>query len=125
MLEADIQAGIDGASSAARLVGGAHVLVGLLLIGLAVPLILQRVGMNPLYGVRLRQAFVSEANWYAINRYGGWWLAAAGALVLLVGALVLWRPPVATGPVLLAALAPAAIVLATLVPVVLYARRQR
>jgi hypothetical protein len=124
-LEASLQTAVSEASSAARLVGGAHVSVGLLLIGLAVPLILQRVAMNRLYGVRVREAFASEHNWYAINRIGGWWLAGAGAGILVLGALVLGRPPASHAALLVLALAPVVIVLLTLVPVLSYARKLR
>ena len=48
-----------------------HLAMGLVMIGLSVPLILRWVPMNRVYGVRIRKAFVSESNWYAINAYGG------------------------------------------------------
>jgi uncharacterized membrane protein len=58
-----------------------HAGIGLLLAATSVPLILGKVPMNHAYGIRIRRAFVSEANWRAVNRFGG--------VVLLVMGLVL------------------------------------
>lgn len=52
--------------------------VGLLLVGLSVPLTKRSIRMNQLYGVRTYEAFKSEENWYAINHYGGKQLLGAG-----------------------------------------------
>lgn len=52
---------------------------------LALPLVLRKVPMNRLYGIRVPQAFVSDRNWYAINAYGGRWLLAMGLLLIGVG----------------------------------------
>ncbi len=68
-----------------------HVVVGLLVIALSVPLARNKVKMNPWYGIRIPEAFKSEERWYEINRYGGrlmlWWglcivIVAAFGLVL-------------------------------------------
>lgn len=107
----------------ARFVGLSDLFTGLLLIGLAVPLIRRQVKMNRWYGVRIPKAYVSEANWYALNEVGGRWLAGAGVLLTLVGGAVLLWPPTTEGGVLLAALAPAPLVLFTLLPVLRFARR--
>lgn len=48
-----------------------HAGMGALLAVLSVPLILGKVPMNHGYGIRIRKAFVSEANWFAVNRFGG------------------------------------------------------
>ena len=45
--------------------------VGLLLIGISIPLIKRSIQMNQYYGVRTPEAFKSEENWYEINSYGG------------------------------------------------------
>lgn len=107
----------------ATFIGVSHALVGLLLIALAIPLILRRIGMNSWYGVRVQKAFQSEANWYAINHMGGRWLAAAGVVVFLVGVFVVLRPPTSDAMVVLLSLAPVLVVLLTLIPVLRYARR--
>jgi uncharacterized membrane protein len=97
--------------------------VGLLVIGLSVPLILRRVSMNPLYGVRIPKAFESEANWYAINAYGGRVLAVAGAALVVFGLCVVAFPPASVTAISVVSLAPVPIVLLTLIPIFRYARR--
>ena len=41
-----------------------------LILALSIPLFLGKVPMNHFYGVRFRQSFKSDQNWYEINRYG-------------------------------------------------------
>jgi hypothetical protein len=53
------------AKTAVTLIG-----LGLILIAVSVPLLLGKVKMNSVYGFRMRKAFESEENWYAINSYG-------------------------------------------------------
>jgi uncharacterized membrane protein len=107
----------------ARIPGLVDCSAGLAIIGLSVPLVLKRVGMNPLYGVRIPKAFESEAHWYAINAFGGRVLAVAGVAILLVGAIALLRPPTSEATLVLVALAPVSILVLTLVPIWRYARR--
>jgi hypothetical protein len=107
----------------AGFVGLSDLLTGLLLIGLAVPLVRRRVPMNRWYGVRVRKAYVSDSNWYAINEVGGRWLAAAGAVLALIGGAVLLWPPKTVAGLLIASLAPAPLVLFILIPVLRFARR--
>ena len=64
-----------------------HLGMGAVAILLALPLILRKVPMNRVYGIRIPQAFVSDRNWYAINAYGGRWLLGMGGLLIVVGAL--------------------------------------
>jgi hypothetical protein len=54
---------------------------------LSLPLVLRKIPMNRIYGIRVPLAFVSERNWYAINAYGGKWLFAVGLLLLAFGFL--------------------------------------
>lgn len=49
----------------------ANIACGVLFILVGIPLAAQKVPMNGVYGFRLSQAFESDENWYAINRYGG------------------------------------------------------
>lgn len=68
-----------------------HFFASAVAIAAALPLALDRVKMNSWYGVRLPEAFVSDAHWSRLNRFGGrlllaWGLAigvtaAAGAFV--------------------------------------------
>jgi hypothetical protein len=64
-----------------------HVGLGLVISAVSMPLIMRRVPMNHLYGVRLRKAFISERNWYELNAYGGKWLLAFGVFLVLFGFL--------------------------------------
>jgi uncharacterized membrane protein len=96
---------------------------GLLLIGLSVPLILKRVSMNPLYGIRIAKAYESEANWYAINSYGGRVLAIVGAAVFLLGLCLFAYPPTSTLAASLVSFAPVLLVLLAVVPIMRFARR--
>jgi hypothetical protein len=51
---------------------------GLLLAGLAVPLILGKIPPNGLYGFRVKKTMENPEIWYPVNTYSGKWLLAAG-----------------------------------------------
>lgn len=55
------------------------------LAGLGIPLILRKVPMNHFYGVRFRQSFQTEKNWYEINAIGGRLLLLWSLPILLLG----------------------------------------
>ena len=63
--------------------------MGVLLIGISIPLSLRRVKPNIFSGVRLPAAMADESVWYDINALGGRHMAIIGAvyLVLLTVAL--------------------------------------
>ncbi len=48
-----------------------HIYIGLLIALFAIPLIMRKIPMNHLYGIRIRKAFISNRNWYELNAYGG------------------------------------------------------
>ncbi len=60
-----------------------HAGIGAATLLMSIPLILRRIPMNRVYGIRTRKAFASEGNWYALNSFGGWMFAAFGAFLLL------------------------------------------
>lgn len=62
-----------------------HLGMGCAAIMLSLPLILRKIPMNRVCGIRVRQAFASERNWYAINAYGGKWLLALGLQLIACG----------------------------------------
>lgn len=64
----------------------------LLLIVLSVPLAKRKIKMNYFYGVRIRQAFESEENWFTINEYGGKQLITWSMPMFLVGVICLLVP---------------------------------
>jgi uncharacterized membrane protein len=59
--------------------------LGVLLIAASIPLALRMVPMNPVYGVRVPEAYASESNWYAINAFGGRLLTGLGAILVVSG----------------------------------------
>ena len=61
---------------------------GLLLAGIAVPMILKVIPPNPFYGFRVPKTMNNPEIWYEINTYSGWWLFAAGLLEALSAAAV-------------------------------------
>jgi uncharacterized membrane protein len=59
---------------------------GLLMAGLAVPMILRIIPPNPFYGFRLPKTMKNPEIWYEINAYSGRWLFAVGLGVALSAA---------------------------------------
>lgn len=109
--------------SPARLVGVTFFLTGLVIIGISIPLIFRRIPMNHFYGVRLPRAFESDANWYAINTYGGRILVAAGGAICLLGIGTWLISPSSSTTITALSVAPVVIMLLTLWPVMRFARR--
>ena len=70
----------------------ANIFVGVLVIGLHIPLLQDKVKMNSLYGMRFKQSFASEENWYAINRYGARLMIRWGIVILVVGLATFFIP---------------------------------
>jgi uncharacterized membrane protein len=73
-------------------VGTSWTIIGLIIIGLAIPLVRGQVGRNGLYGVRFPQSFQSDDAWYAINRFGGKRLIIWAVPLMLVGIVCFFRP---------------------------------
>ena len=113
---------------------GSNLLLGIvntstaaLCIIVGIPLLRGKVKMNRWYGVRFKKSFVSEENWYKINRYGAKQLIIWSIPLFLLGvaAFFLDFVPNGTGKqVMTMALAFSSLIL--LVPCLLsylYARR--
>jgi hypothetical protein len=66
---------------------GLYILFGLLQIGLALPLIAEKVKPNPLYGFRIRATLENPQIWYAVNKHFGkrMLFSAVGFLISAVG----------------------------------------
>ncbi len=60
-----------------------HIGLGILIVLVSIPLMLRKVPMNCVYGVRIRKAFTSERNWYEVNAYGGKLLIEFGLFLCL------------------------------------------
>ena len=67
-----------------------YVVFGLLLVGLSIPLLLNKVPPNPWYGFRVPSTLADETLWYKVNRHMARWLLATG-IVTTIGAIVLYR----------------------------------
>jgi len=66
----------------------AFALSGLLVVGLAIPMMRRKVKPNWLYGFRTRKTLSEEGVWYAANAYAGRWLLGTG-IAWTLGAIVL------------------------------------
>ena len=73
-------------------VGTSWTIIGLIIIGLAIPLVRGQVGRNGLYGVRFPQSFQSDDAWYAINRFSGKRLIIWAVPLTLVGITCCFLP---------------------------------
>jgi hypothetical protein len=62
---------------------------GLLLAGLSVPLILQKIPPNGLYGLRVRSTMENPQVWYKVNAYAGKRLLVVG-LGSSIGAVIIY-----------------------------------
>jgi len=67
------------------LVAASLLVVGIVTVGLSLPLIYRKVPMNRFYGIRIPQAFASTERWYAINAHGGRLLASWSCLITATG----------------------------------------
>ena len=66
-----------------------YVIVGLVLIGVSVPLLAGRISRNRWYGFRIRKSFASEETWLLINRYGARHLIRWSSVIAALGAYLL------------------------------------
>jgi uncharacterized membrane protein len=55
---------------------------GILLILLAIPLYLEKIKPNGLYGFRVRKTIENPELWYPVNKYGARWLMLTGLVVV-------------------------------------------
>jgi SdpI/YfhL protein family len=87
-----------------------HCGIGLLTTAFSIPLVLRKVPMNRMYGIRVPKAFKSEDNWYDINEHGGKLFLAFGLLLTIFGIAArdlappptrIWTAVFVVGPLLL------------------------
>ncbi len=101
-----------------------HCGVGALLAVISIPLILQKVPMNRVYGVRIAKAFASEANRYAINASGGRLLFAYGVLLIAFGFSARdFAPPPSSPWMAVFTVVPLLLIFPLLMVITAYARR--
>jgi hypothetical protein len=84
--------GGEKVSSTNLMLGFTNVIVGILFVLISIPLVLGKIRMNPVYGVRFKKSFESEANWYKINAYGGKQLIGWSLPLILLGGLTFFLP---------------------------------
>ncbi len=104
------------------IVGLFNVHAGLLGALLSFLLIRRKVEPNRWLGIRIKQAFASEENWYRINAYGGRWMMYASLLLMLTGALSFFMSSADESGLLLAALGPLSIFVLAVMDICRYAR---
>lgn len=70
--------------------------IGVLLVLLCKPLAMRKVKPNRWYGIRFRESFQSEENWYRINEFGARRMIPWGLFLALIGLIplgfALWSP---------------------------------
>ncbi len=75
--------------------------IGIIEIVLSIPLILEKVPPNWLYGFRTRKTVRGgEKTWYEANKFAGKSLSVAGILTALGGGVLLWMEPMITSQAL-------------------------
>jgi len=67
--------------------------LGVIIFATSWPLILRKVPMNQVYGIRIRASFESEQRWYDINAYGGRQLASWSLLLIGAGVAGIFVSP--------------------------------
>ncbi len=67
-----------------------NIFCGILFIVISLPLLRGLIPMNRFYGFRISQAFTSDANWYAINKYGAKALILWSMVMMVSGVLFLF-----------------------------------
>ncbi len=65
------------------------VFLGLLFIGLSIPMVLRKIPPNSWYGWRTPKAYESPEIWYEINRYAGRDFLVMGAVQVIYNVLLL------------------------------------
>ena len=69
-----------------------YVVFGLLLAGLAVPLLLDKIPPNGWYGFRVPSTLYNADLWYKVNRYMARWMLLSG-IITVAGAVALFFVP--------------------------------
>jgi hypothetical protein len=69
-------------------------LLGILSIGVGLPLYWDQVPPNPFYGIRIPKALESDESWYAINHVGGQKIFIAGICFIILALILLFFPQI-------------------------------
>ena len=69
-----------------------YAIMGLLFVGLSIPLLLKKIPPNPWYGFRTRLTLGDPEIWYPVNALGARWMLWIGALTWAAGLVSLLLP---------------------------------
>jgi hypothetical protein len=65
---------------------------GTVMILLSIPLYLQKIGPNGLYGFRVKKTLENPELWYPVNKYASVWLMLAGGVMIIAAIGLLFVP---------------------------------
>ncbi len=68
------------------------VISGVVLIAISLPILFNKIPPNYLYGVRTPKAFLSDENWYLINRNGAKCFISWALVLVVLGGLKFFVP---------------------------------
>lgn len=74
-----------------------NISISILIIGISLPLVMGKIPMNQIYGIRFKKSFESEESWYKINHYGGKQLIIWSIALFTFGVLSLFFPLIENG----------------------------
>ncbi|HPQ45546.1 MAG TPA: SdpI family protein [Syntrophales bacterium] len=74
------------------ILGISNIFVASLIVGVSIPLVMRKIPMNHIYGVRFKKSYESEDNWYKINNYGGKQLIIWSVPLFIIGILTFFLP---------------------------------
>ena len=74
------------------IIAGFFAIYGLLMVGLAIPLISGKVHPNSWYGLRIQTTLENPGIWYPANSYTGWLLLVYGVITIGLTFLLLLLP---------------------------------
>ncbi|MBU2761267.1 SdpI family protein [Acidithiobacillus sulfurivorans] len=69
-------------------------LLGVVSIGVGLPLYWNQIPSNPFYGIRIPKALESEESWYAINHVGGKRIVVAGICFIMLAFILIFSPQI-------------------------------
>lgn len=102
--------------------GISNILCALLVGGFSIPLILEKIDMNGIYGIRFNKSFESDELWYQINKKGGQILLAWSTVLLSFGILCFFLPQLQAPYTFMFSLAPVFCYVAAAIQCHLYAK---
>jgi hypothetical protein len=78
---------------------------GILLVLISIPLLLEKVKPNPVYGFRIQATLEDSRTWYAVNKHFGKRLLVVGSVVCIGSAALYYVPHITVDGYALAMLA--------------------